>query len=90
MLIGIVVQDKIDVALISRTADAPGHNNWLFAGFLRTGKRAAAVMRLVRSARFDGHDPYAYLKEVLTRLFMQPAMRIGELMSRNWAVQRAN
>lgn|GEM_PF-1978904 len=32
MLIGIVVQDTADFAHISRIANAPGHNNWLFAG----------------------------------------------------------
>ncbi|MGS6255887.1 transposase domain-containing protein, partial [Enterobacter asburiae] len=31
-------------------------------------KRAAAIMSLIQSARNNGHDPYAYLKDVLTRL----------------------
>lgn len=47
---------------------AVGGKNWLFAGSLRAGQRAAAVMSLVQSARMNGHDPYAYLKDVLTRL----------------------
>ena len=41
---------------------AIGRNNWLFAVALRAGKRAAAVMSLVQSARLNGHDPY--LKDV--------------------------
>jgi transposase len=40
-----------------------GRKNWLFAGSLRAGKRAAAVMSLVHSARLNGHDPHAYLKD---------------------------
>ncbi len=28
-------------------------------------------MSLIQSARMNGHDPYAYLKDVLTRLPMQ-------------------
>jgi transposase len=32
-------------------ADRLGRNNWLFAGSLRAGKRAAAIMSLVHSAR---------------------------------------
>ena len=36
---------------------AIGRNNWLFAGSLRAGKRAAAVMSLVHSARLNGLDP---------------------------------
>ena len=43
-------------------------SNWLFAGSLRAGKRAAAIMSLLHSARINGHDPYAYLKDVLERL----------------------
>lgn len=40
---------------------ALGSKNWLFAGSLRSGKRAAAIMSLIQSARNNGHDPYAYL-----------------------------
>ncbi|MFP3525554.1 transposase, partial [Pantoea sp. SIMBA_072] len=46
---------------------ALGRSNWLFAGSLRSGKRAAAIMSLIQSARMNGHDPFAYLKDVLTR-----------------------
>ncbi|WP_154718362.1 transposase domain-containing protein, partial [Klebsiella pneumoniae] len=28
----------------------------------------AAIMSLIQPARNNGHDPYAYLKDVLTRL----------------------
>ena len=44
-----------------------GRSNWLFAGSLRSGKRAAAIMSLIQSARMNGHDPYAYLKNVRKR-----------------------
>ncbi len=63
---------------------AIGRNNWLFAGSLRAGQRAAAVMSLVQSARMNGHDPYAYLKDVLTRLPTHRASRIGELLPHRW------
>lgn len=63
---------------------AVGRNNWLFAGSLRAGKRAAAVMSLVQSAKLNGHDPYAYLKDVLTRLPTHPNSRIGELLPHRW------
>ncbi|TPG73764.1 transposase domain-containing protein [Pseudomonas mandelii] len=29
----------------------------MFAGSLRSGKRAAAIMSLIQSARMNGHDP---------------------------------
>lgn len=66
---------------------AIGRNNWLFAGSLRSGKRAAAVMSLIQSAKLNGHDPYAYLKDVLTRLPTQRHSMIGELLPHRWQSQ---
>ncbi|ENY3775125.1 TPA: IS66 family transposase [Pseudomonas aeruginosa] len=63
---------------------AIGRNNWLFAGSLRAGQRAAAVMSLIQSARMNGHDPYAYLRDVLTRLPTHRASRIEELLPHCW------
>lgn len=63
---------------------AIGRSNWLFAGSLRAGKRAAAVMSLLHSARLNGHDPYAYLKHVLERLPTHPASRVEELLPHRW------
>ncbi|MNB94602.1 Transposase IS66 family protein [compost metagenome] len=63
---------------------ALGRKNWLFAGSLRSGKRAAAIMSLIQSARLNGHDPYAYLKDVLTRLPTQRASAIAELLPHRW------
>jgi len=63
---------------------AIGRSNWLFAGSLRAGQRAAAVMSLLRSARLNGLDPYSYIKDVLTRLPTQPAGRIEELLPHRW------
>ena len=63
---------------------ALGRKNWLFAGSLRSGKRAAAIMSLIQSARLNGHDPYAYLKDVLTRLPAQRASEIAELLPHRW------
>jgi hypothetical protein len=63
---------------------ALGRANWLFAGSLRAGQRAAAVMSLIQSAKLNGHDPYAYLKDVFTRLPTQPASRIADLLPHRW------
>jgi transposase len=65
---------------------ALGRNNWLFAGSLRAGKRAAAVMSLIHSAKLNGHEPHAYMKDVLQRLPTHPASRIGELLPHRWQV----
>jgi len=63
---------------------ALGRSNWLFAGSLRAGKRAAAVMSLIQSAKLNGHDPYRYLKDVLERLPTQAASRMQELLPHCW------
>jgi transposase len=62
------------------------HNkkNWLFAGSLRAGQRAAAVMSLIQSARMNGHDPHEYLRDVLTRLPTQKNSQIDELLPHLW------
>jgi len=61
---------------------ALGRSNWLFAGSLRSGKRVAAIMSLIQLVRINGHDPYAYLKDVLTRLPTQRASEIALLLPR--------
>jgi len=47
-------------AAIARFIDNPQlpvDSNWVFAGSLRAGQRAATVMSLIQSARMNGHDP---------------------------------
>ena len=68
---------------------ALGRSNWLFAGSLRSGRRAAAVMSLIQSAKLNGHDPYAYLKDVLTRLPTQRASQISQLLPHQWEPSKA-
>ena len=63
---------------------ALGRKNWLFMGSQLAGERAAVVMSLLQSAKLNGHDPYAYLKDVLTRLPTQLNSRIEELLPHQW------
>jgi transposase len=63
---------------------AMGRKAWLFAGSEMAGQRAAIVMSLVQSAKLNGHDPWAYLKDVLTRLPTQLNSRIEELLPHRW------
>jgi len=67
---------------------ALGRKNWLFAGSLRAGQRAAAVMSLIHSAKLNGHDPHAYLKDVMEKLPSWPNSRIEELLPHRWQVAR--
>lgn len=63
---------------------ALGRANWLFAGTLAAGQRAAAVMSLIGSAKMNGLDPYAYLKDLLERLPTHPMRRIDERLPHRW------
>jgi len=50
----------------------------------RGGERAAAVYRLIVTARFNDVDPRAWLAEVLARIGDHPASRLDELLPWNW------
>ncbi|WPN21667.1 transposase domain-containing protein [Pseudomonas marginalis] len=60
---------------------AKPHCAYLFAN--RRAKRAAAIMSLIQSARLHGHDPYAYSKDVLTRLPTQRVSEVTDLLPNN-------
>jgi hypothetical protein len=49
---------------------------------MRSG--AAAAMSLIQSAKINGLDPYAYLKDILERLPTQLYARIDELLPNCW------
>jgi transposase len=60
---------------------ALGRRNYLFAGSDRGGERAASISTLVVTARLNGLNPEAYLKDILTRIADgHPINRIDELM----------
>ena len=63
---------------------ALGRRNWLFIGSQLAGERAAVVMSLLQSAKLNGHEPWAYLKDILTRLPTQLNSRIEELLPHRW------
>jgi hypothetical protein len=63
---------------------ATGRKNWLFAGTLLAGQRAAAIMSLIQTAKLNGLDPYTYLRDVLTRLPMQLNSELGDLLPHRW------
>ena len=64
-----------------------GRKAWLFAGSELAGQRAAVVMSLVQSAKLSGQDPWAYLKDVLSRLPTHQNSRIDELLPHLWQPQ---
>ena len=63
---------------------AMGRKAWLFAGSELAGQRAAIVMSLVQSAKLNGHSPWSYLHDVLTRLPTHMNSKIEELLPHRW------
>lgn len=45
-------------------------------------------MSLVHLARLNGHDPYAYLRDVLGRPTSHQASRVAELLPHRWSNQQ--
>jgi transposase len=65
---------------------AVGRKNWLFAGSETAGRRAAAIMSLLATAKANGHCPHAWLTDVLTRLPTTLDKHIGELLPHRWVL----
>jgi transposase len=59
---------------------AIGKKNWLFAGSERAGKRAAAIQSLFATAKLNGIEPAAWLKDTLEKLPVWTMRRIDELL----------
>ena len=57
-----------------------GRRNWLFTGSERAGCRAAAIQSLLATAKLNGFEPYAWLKDTLEKLPAWPYSRIDDLL----------
>ena len=68
---------------------AVGRKNWLFVGSQQAGERAAVIMSLIESAKLNGHDPWAYLKDVFERLPTLKQRDLEHLLPHNWRPSNA-
>ena len=68
---------------------ALGKKNWLFVGEAGAGQRGAILYSLIESCRRRKIDPYAYLRDVLSRLPSMTTGQVAAITPANWA-QSAN
>jgi hypothetical protein len=64
---------------------ALGRKNWLFIGAEEAGWRSAVIYSIIQSCRTHGVEPYAYMKDVLTRLPSMTNHQIPTITPRAWA-----
>ena len=63
---------------------ALGRKSWLFAGSMRGGDRAAAMVTLLETAKLNNVDPQAWLADVLARIADTPQNRLTQLLPWEW------
>jgi len=59
---------------------ALGRKNYLFAGSDAGGERAAAIYSLIETAKLNGINPEAWLRDVLSRIADHPVNRVANLL----------
>jgi transposase len=68
---------------------AVGRNNWVFFGSDEGGKTAAVLRSFVASCQRVGVDPFAWLKDILSRIADHPINRLAEFLPHNWTPAQA-
>jgi hypothetical protein len=58
--------------------------NWLFVGDAGAGQRSAIIYTLIECCRRRSQDPFAYLRDVLTRLPNMTNRQIPEVTPAAW------
>lgn len=67
-----------------------GRKNWLFAGSDTGGERAAIMYTLIRTAKLNGLEPEAWLRDILGRIGSHPINRLDKLLPWNMPKPAAN
>jgi transposase len=70
-------------------AVATGRKNWLFVGSERGGETMAVILSVLSSCERHGHDPFVYLRDVLTRLPGLAPERLVELLPDRWSLSES-
>jgi transposase len=63
---------------------ALGRGNWTFFGSDSGGKTAAVLRSFIASCKRCGIEPFAWFRDVLSRIPAHSINRLGELLPQNW------
>jgi transposase len=63
---------------------AVGRGNWTFFGSDRGGGTAAVLLSFIATCKRCGVEPFAWFRDVLTRIATHPVNRLAELLPHNW------
>ncbi len=63
---------------------AIGKKTWLFVGEAEAGERSAIIYTVIECCRRRGLNPFAYLRDVLSRLPNMTNRQIPEVMPAAW------
>ena len=66
-----------------------GRRNYLFYGSDGGGKRAAILYSFIASCKRHGVDPFAYLRDILSRLPSHSIQDLEALFPKNWKAAQA-
>ncbi len=61
-----------------------GRKNWLFAGSAEGARKAAILYSLMETCKLNSINPYAYLKDILTRLPTTLSKDLRSLLPYHW------
>lgn len=77
---------SIDNNVSERTVKIPaiGRKNWLFVASQAGGRRAAILFSLVATCKANAVEPWAYLRNLFTRLPSLPSQHLDDLLPNAW------
>lgn len=80
---------SIDNNLSERTVKIPaiGRKNWLFVASENGGHRAAILLSLIASCKANSVEPFAYLRDIFTRLPLITPDQLDDLLPDRWLAE---
>ena len=79
-----------DLAIDNNSAEnalrrvAIGRKNWLFCGSDNGGRTSAILFSLIASCQRHKVEPFAYLRDVLTRIAATPVGQLDQFLPDRW------